>query len=97
MQRFDLDLTHAHAFPVFQRARPVAQFGARAGQQFQRPPGFELGDTGQILVVLVGVRRVGDTQALLACKVVIVVHVPAHVEYQCFPGVFGTEEIGRVS
>ena len=96
VQGFEFDLTHAQPFAVRKRARPATRFGRGTREQFQRRSGFELGDAGQVVVVLVRIRCIGDAQPLFACVVIVLINVPAHIEHQRLSSLLGTEEIGRM-
>ena len=91
-----LDLNHSQALTVLQRTCPVTQFGACVREQLQRCTGFDLSNPGQVVVVLVCISGIGNAHALLTGIIVIVIHVPAHIEHQRRSRLLGTDEIGSV-
>jgi len=97
MQDLEFDLAHGQAFVVLQGPRPVAQFGTGRGEQFQGATGLELCYSREVVIVLMGIRGIGDAYALLTGKVVVIINFPAHIKHQCLTGLLRADKVRSVS
>jgi hypothetical protein len=97
VERLDEHLAHLDPIPVPEGARRVGELGPGAGQQLDLAPHRQLADAGDIVVVLMGVDRVGDPEPMPARRLKIHLHVAPDVQHQRLACLLRAEEVGRVT
>jgi hypothetical protein len=66
---------------------------ARPGEQLHLAPGRQFTDTTQVVVVLMGVRRVADTYPLGSSLAKIGLDIAPHIKHEGFPSLFRSHQV----